>query len=314
MNLRPLGNTGLQVSEISLGTAEIGLDYGFKGAAGYRRPDIKDSIRLIHKALDLGVNLIDTARAYGNSEEVIGQALRETSKKPLVVSKVYLSAEAVHSGTPSLRRAIFASVEASLKALRRETIDVLLIHNSTLNLLRRPEIPACLDKVRRQGKVRFLGASCYGEETSLKALDIPLLRALQIPFSLLDQKMSQQVFPRANRQGVGALVRSAYLRGVLTNRVHRIPERLARLRERALKAVDLLQAEANSLSEIALRFCLSFPQVSSVIIGVKTVQELESNLEDARAGAFSAGVIAKLKQFSFRDDPLVDIREWKDLI
>jgi aryl-alcohol dehydrogenase-like predicted oxidoreductase len=103
MRYRSLGDTGLKVSEISLGTAEIGLDYGFRGNAQYGKPDTKESIRLLHTALDHGINLIDTARAYGNSEDVIGQAFEGMSFPPYISSKVLLS-EALKNGLCPARR------------------------------------------------------------------------------------------------------------------------------------------------------------------------------------------------------------------
>src|SRR6267143_2447162 len=130
MRFRFLGNTGLQVSEVSVGTAEIGLDYGFKGSAHYSRPESSESIRLIRRALDLGINLIDTARAYGNSEEIIGMALKGAQPSPYIVSKVFLSPEAEYTDFTALRHEIFTSIETSLKALRRDSIDLLLIHNA----------------------------------------------------------------------------------------------------------------------------------------------------------------------------------------
>ena len=88
MRLRKLGNSGLTASEVSLGTAEIGLDYGFKGSPQYSRPAVRDSIRLIHRCVDRGINWLDTARAYGDSEEVIGRALKDLSPRPRISSKV----------------------------------------------------------------------------------------------------------------------------------------------------------------------------------------------------------------------------------
>src|SRR5262245_20221103 len=102
MRYRPLGDTGLQVSEVSLGTAEIGLDYGFKGKNDYAKPDVKESIRLIHRAIDQGINFIDTARAYGNSEEVIGQAIEGMGSPPYVSSKVFLSKDASQKDSAAL--------------------------------------------------------------------------------------------------------------------------------------------------------------------------------------------------------------------
>ena len=132
MRYRSLGDTGLKVSEISLGTAEIGLDYGFKGTADYGKPDAKTSIRLLHSALDHGINLIDTARAYGNSEEVIGQAFEGMTSPPYIASKVFLSKDAAQKTFSALHEEIFTSIEASLRALRLETLDLILIHNTAL--------------------------------------------------------------------------------------------------------------------------------------------------------------------------------------
>jgi aryl-alcohol dehydrogenase-like predicted oxidoreductase len=314
MRYRSLGNTGLQVSEISLGTAEIGLDYGFKGNAHYGKPDVKESIRLLHVAIDQGINLIDTARVYGNSEEIIGQALEGMSFKPLISSKVLLSNDAPQKAYPALREEIFGSIEASLRALRLESLDILFIHNTFLEHLRNECILACLEEAKRQGKVRFLGASCYGVEVPMAVLQQPLLRVLQAPFNLLDQKMNREGFPTAAAQEVGVVVRSAYLRGVLTEQIHSIPERLAPLKPRALQALDLLGSEVCSLAEVALRFSLSLNTVSSVLIGVKTVAELEANLADASRGVLPEESMPQLQALSFGDDPIVDPQNWQELI
>ena len=314
MRYRSLGDTGLKISEISLGTAEIGLDYGFKGDAHYGKPDVKESIQLLHTALDHGINLIDTARVYGNSEEVIGQALEGMTVRPYIASKVFLSKDATEKTSSALHEEIFSSIEASLRALRLEALDLLLIHNTALEHLRRKELLAFLEEAQQQGKVRFLGASCYGEEAPLAVLKESSFRALQVPFNVLDQTMNHQVFPGAAAQQVGIFVRSAYLRGVLTSQVHSIPERLAPLRSRALQVLAVLDHEVSSLAEAALRFCLSLSTVSSVVIGVKSVAELEGNLADASRGVLPEELMPPLQALSFGDDPIVDPRNWQDLI
>ena len=138
MRLRKLGNTGLTASEVSLGTAEIGLDYGFKGSPQYARPSVQDSIRLIRRAVDRGINWLDTARAYGNSEDVIGQALKDVSPRPRISSKVIFENPVGDMDSASLRQWVFGSIESSLRALRVDAIDLLYIHNATEKLLNRP--------------------------------------------------------------------------------------------------------------------------------------------------------------------------------
>lgn len=182
----------MKVSEVSLGAVQLGMNYGFPGTDHYDRPDEKDSIRLLQRAVDLGVNLLDTARGYGVSEEIIGKALVEMDQRPHVVSKLTTPPDPGYSGIfPSppdnnlsateMRRAILGSIESSLKALQIDTIDVMLIHNTTMESLRRDDIIPCLEEACEQGKIRYFGASTYGEDVPLEILKRDCFRAMQVP-------------------------------------------------------------------------------------------------------------------------------------
>ena len=314
MRLRKLGNTGLTASEVSLGTAEIGLDYGFKGSPQYARPSVQDSIRLIRRAVDRGINWLDTARAYGNSEEVIGQALKDVSPKPRISSKVIFDNPVGDMDSASLRQWVFGSIESSLRALRVDVIDLLYIHNATEKLLRQTAIRDSLEEARGQGKIRLAGATCYGEEDALAVLKDPLFQVLQVPFSLLNQTMSGRVFPEAARKGVGVFVRSVFLRGVLTPQIEFLPERLAPLREQAARILQVLGPEVDGLAEAAVRFCLSLPEISSVLMGLKSEAELESNVSGLSRGPLPEAVMPALAGLSLSDRTLVDPIHWQDLI
>ena len=314
MRLRKLGNTGLTASEVSLGTAEIGLDYGFKGSPQYARPSVQDSIRLIHRAVDRGINWLDTARAYGNSEDVIGQALKDVSPRPRISSKVIFDTPVGGMDSASLRQWVFGSIESSLRALRVDVIDLLYIHNATEKLLRQTAIRDSLEEARGQGKIRLAGATCYGEEDALATLKDPLFQVLQVPFSLLNQTMSGRVFPEAARKGVGVFVRSVFLRGVLTPQIEFLPERLAPLREQAARILQVLGPEVDGLAEAAVRFCLSLPEISSVLMGLKSEAELESNVSGLSRGPLPEAVMPALAGLSLSDRTLVDPIHWQDLI
>lgn len=315
MEYRTLGNTGLSVSAVTLGTVELGLDYGFRGSPHYQRPDLQEAIRVVHRALERGINLIDTARAYGTSEEVIGTALAQISKRPFIASKVMISAETLASRDSNrLRKEMVESIETSLKMLRVESLDVLQIHNAAPEIVHWQEVLECLHEAQRQGKFRFLGASCYGEEHALIALESGQFRTLQAPFSFLDRRLMPKVFPRAVKDGVGLLTRSTFLRGVLTSQVNSIPSQLSSLKDAALSALAKCQDEVDDLSELALRFCTSTPEVSSVIIGVRSVAELDSNLDDVEKGHLSSEAVAKLLAQTVKDPTLLDTQKWQPLI
>jgi len=264
----------------------------------------------------LGINLLDTARGYGESEAVLGRALREwPGSKPLIVSKVYLPDGASSMSLTNLRDQVIPLVETSLGLLGVEVLDILLIHNTQQDHLRSSDIMTCLQQIQQQGKVRFLGASCSADEQlCFQVLEHPEFRALQVPFNLLNQKMRRQVFDRAVERGVAVFVRSAYLRGLLTDQLSSAPCRLNPLKNAAVSIQQLADKASRSLSETALRFCLSYPSVSSVIIGVKTVEELRANLTDAEKGALPKELLSALEAQSMEDDSLVDTTKWQDLI
>jgi aryl-alcohol dehydrogenase-like predicted oxidoreductase len=315
LEYRPLGRTGLTVSQIAVGTVELGMRYGFRSSLHYEKPEEQEAIHVIHRALDLGINLIDTARSYGSSEELIGRALQETSERPVIATKVAILEKDLASGnSKKLRAAIQASIEASLKALKVEAVDLMQIHNTNAAILANEEVIRALEDSRQQGKARFLGASgSVCEDTSLAALEIGCFQTLQVPFNILDRKIVDHVLPRAAQQGVGILTRSAFLRGVLTDSVN-VPEQLIDLRETALHVGSQFQEEVTGLSELALRFCLSFPGVSSVIVGVRSVSELESNVAASVRGRLSPDQLEMLCQISVKNSSLLDPQSWAGLI
>ncbi|MBL8175528.1 MAG: aldo/keto reductase [Bryobacterales bacterium] len=299
MNQRLLGNSGLPVSEITLGTVELGVNYGFRGSEHYAKPARDEGVSVIRHAVERGINLLDTAPAYGESESVIGDA----GAPCYVATKVTL---------PATAEQVVASVDRSLRLLRRERVEVLQLHNPTLETIGDAGLLEGLQRVLDAGKVGMVGASAYGEEIALAALENPMFRTLQVPFNILDQGMTERVFPLAQRNGVGVLVRSVFLRGVLTARIHGIPERLGKLRERGLAALGGEPVER--LPALAIRFCLSFPAISSLILGIRTVEELDENLKAAAEGPLDVGTLERLKALSMSEDPMVSPMNWQDLI
>lgn len=316
MEYAQLGNSGLMVSRLTLGTVELGMNYGFRHSQHYAKPEPSEAIRIIHRALDLGINLIDTAPNYGNSEELIGRALKQTRQRAFIASKVTIpELHPVTSGNlKTLRGEILHSIEMSLSALRIETVDLLQIHNTSIDLLNNGEVLATLRDAQQQGKVRCLGASCHGEAVPLAALEAGCFDALQVPFNILDRRILPAVLSRAKKNGVGILTRSAFLRGVLTSGIYAVPEQLAEVKEVALQVWAQLNDGACSLSELALRFCLSFDQVSSVIIGVRSTQELESNVDGASKGSLSPIHLKTICGHSLTTPALLDPYNWQGLI
>ena len=318
MNYRRLGRTGLQVSEISLGTVELGLDYGVPVGAEHLRPAEQDAARLLNRALDLGINFIDTARVYGTSEEVIGRALKTRRSEFVLCSKVAAPSPDVTG--PALVRHVRASIAESLRCLQTDHLDVLMIHSATVEDIRRGEMIAAMLDAAQAGHVRFVGASTYGEEAPLLALEDGRYDCLQIAYSAVDRRLEARLLPLAQQKDAGIVVRSVLLRGVLTHRYALLPAQLAELKAAIAGLNALVGPEAASLPELAYRYVLAHPAVSTALVGTARIGELEEALAYAGRPPLSPELIARIQAITVRDEDQLhpgkwpsDMGEWKPL-
>ncbi|MCL5966100.1 MAG: aldo/keto reductase [Deltaproteobacteria bacterium] len=311
MEYRHLGRTDLRVSAISLGTVALGLDYGIRAPGDFGRPPETEALALVRQAVDAGINLFDTAPGYGESERLLGRFLPEAHHcyvatkvpAPKDASGVLLHGAAVH-------RAVEASLESSLRVLRRDTLDIVQIHNATVETVSRGEFAEALLSARQQGKVRFLGASVYTGEEALAVISAGCFDVVQVPYNLLDQRMAENVFPAANAAGVGIIVRSAFLKGALTEKAQWLPSELAPLRRAAERAARDLGVSWDSLPELALRFCLSDRRVSTILAGAQTAEELSRSLAATTAGPLPEELLARAARLALSDDRLLNPSRW----
>ena len=210
MEYRRLGRTDIQVSALALGTVELGLDYGIAVPGEFGRPGEAEATWLVHAALDSGINLIDTARAYGESEAVLGRVLRERRSQVVLATKVRTQLD--DGSTPSgsaLRRLMQDSLDTSLRSLQTDYVDIWQIHNVDHAVLEQHEVIAeVFQEARRNGKLRATGGSTYGVELPRLALESELFDMLQVTYSVLDQRLTDEVLPLAASHDIGIVVRS----------------------------------------------------------------------------------------------------------
>jgi aryl-alcohol dehydrogenase-like predicted oxidoreductase len=303
MNYRRLGRTNLQVSEISLGTVEIGIDYGIPVVGEGRRPSEAEATDTLNRALDLGVNFIDTARAYGESEAIIGQALKSRRDEYLLATKVSHLIWEGYTGK-GLRQRMEASIAQSLRALQTNVIDLLYIHNATPELVQRGEAMEIMGDAQRAGHARFIGATTYGEAAPLAVLEDGRFDCVQVAYNLLDRWFEERVAPLAQQNDVGVIIRSVLLKGALTYRYAHLPEELRELRE-AVEGIDLLRSsEDSSLPELAYRFVLAHPAVSTALVGTGHVHELQETLSFMGRGALPSKLLNDLRKIVVSPDQL----------
>ncbi|MCE7980622.1 MAG: aldo/keto reductase [Caldilinea sp. CFX5] len=313
MTYRTLGRTQLAVSALALGTVELGMDYGIAASGHFTRPAETAAIDLVHAALAAGVTFIDTARAYGESEAVLGKALRGRRDQVVLATKVGLhrSDGSLPTGA-TLRGEMLASLETSLRLLQTDWVDLWQIHNvDGAVLARHDELAAIFAAVKANGKVRAVGGSFYGAELPQQALGFDLFDVIQVTYSVFDQRLADQVLPLAQAQNVGVMVRSVLLKGALTERADYLPDHLETLRARARAYRQLVAAQGQGLTpaQVAIAFALAHPQISSVLVGIRSLEELTENLP-ALTATLPAALLAQLSTLRIDEEKLINPGLW----
>jgi len=313
VNYRTLGRTGLRVSALGLGTVELGLDYGIGTPGEYGRPSEAAAIRLVHAALDAGINFVDTARAYGESERVLGVALAKRRDDVVLATKVdprHPDGGVWEGG--AMRRFMQESLESSLRLLRTDHIDIWMIHSIDAALLRQREIIAeVFADARRRGWIGWTGASFYGATLPEEALGYDLFDVMQVTYSVLDQRLDERVFPLATERDVGVVVRSILLKGALTERAEHLPQRLAPLRTRSRQFRTLLAATTDGMTPAqgAIAFGLANSHIDTVLVGVRTEAELSEDIA-AVDMQLTTQELSTLQALGVNDESLLDPSTW----
>ncbi|MBF8189782.1 aldo/keto reductase [Nonomuraea sp. K274] len=287
MQYRTLGRTGIKVSPYALGALMFATSVG--------NPDPDDSARIIHKALDAGINLIDTSDAYGDSEEVVGKALKGRRDNVVLATKVSRPMGDDPNQQGASRRWIMTAVENSLRRLQTDHIDLYQIHRPDPGTGIDETLSALSDLIH-SGKVRAIGSSTMPASDIVEAQWVAERRGLerfhteQPPYSMLNRSIEREVLPVAQRFGVGTLVWGPLGQGLLTGRVRKGRQNELRRAgffkhlndERRLDAVEqfisLAEKAGLPLTHLAMAFAIAHPGVTSALIGVRTMDHLDGLL------------------------------------
>ena len=306
MKYSNLGKTGLKVSQLSLGTVELGLNYGINEPGDLGKPDEEHSIHLLQRAADAGINLFDTAPSYGCSEELLGKAFANR-KDCIVTTKVNVPSKDADVGG-----LIRSSLAGSRQKLQKPSLDIVQVHNATADTFANSDVFKILAQEKDVGNIRFIGASVYEPENALAAIDSGMIDVLQVAYNVLDQRMDKKVLDRADSEGIGILSRSVYLKGVLTERAKWLPDHCAPLRDASKHVKEKMNLTSwDDLSEFALRFALSNPMIDSVLVGVSNEAELDFALKVLNKGKLDDNELDMAHQCKINDKFWLDPSNWE---
>ncbi|MGH9609370.1 MAG: aldo/keto reductase [Bryobacteraceae bacterium] len=326
MNYRMLGRTGWNVSEISFGAWAIG--------GGWGKVDDRESLAALNRAIDCGVNFIDTADVYGmgRSEKLLAQLKRERKEEIVIATKAgrRLPAQTVEGYS---RENLTAWLEDSLRNLQTDTLDLLQLHCPPTGLYYLPEAFGILDDLVQAGKIRFYGVSVERVEEALKAIEYPNVQSVQIIFNCFRLRPSELFFEQAKKRQTGILARVPLASGLLTGKLNRnsqfAPEDHRNFNRRgeafdvgetfsgvdfnaALDAVEQIRPLVPSgwtMAQFALRWILMFDAVSCAIPGGKRPEQAADNCRASELPPLDSGAMRAIETiYRNRIAPLVHQR------
>jgi aryl-alcohol dehydrogenase-like predicted oxidoreductase len=296
MEMRKFGSTGYEVSEISLGTWEIGSDWG-----NVSRQEGKEAVKT---ALDSGVNFLDTADVYGDgrSEKIIAEVLEETDEEPVVATKAGRRLDP-HEAEGYTEENLRRFVNRSLENLEKDSLDLLQLHCPPTEVYYQPEVFEALEKLKEEGKIKHAGVSVEKIEEGLKAIEYDVVETVQIIFNIFRQRPRELFLQEAERRDVGVIVRVPLASGLLTGKIspedsfpendHRNYNREGEAFDRgetfagvplekgyrAVKELEDVVPEDYSLAQFSLKWILMHDAVSTVIPGSTNREHIRANIE-----------------------------------
>jgi aryl-alcohol dehydrogenase-like predicted oxidoreductase len=313
MDYNELGRTGMRVSRISFGAWAIG--------GGWGKVDDSESYAALNRAIDLGVNFIDTADAYGDgrSERLVGKLLKERKEEIFVATKAGRRLEP-HTADGYNAKNLESFVDRSLKNLGVDSLDLLQLHCPPTEVYYRPQVFEALDGLKQKGKLRHYGVSVEKVSEALKAAEYPNVESVQIIFNMLRLKPATEFFPVAKQRKIGILARVPLASGLLTGKItaqtkfadddHRNFNRYGQAfdrgetfsgvdLDRGFKAVEEFKAlipAGATLAQMALRWILMFDAVTCAIPGAKRPVQVEENVAAAELAPLNSQTVNRVQQ------------------
>jgi aryl-alcohol dehydrogenase-like predicted oxidoreductase len=323
MKYRPLGRTGFQVSEIA---------HGLWGMSGWSESDDEESRRAIQQAIDMGCNFFDTAWAYGNgkSDGLLGEALQKNQGKRIYAASKIPPKNLQWPASPKYRYSdvfpadhVFKYAEKILKQLRTESIDVLQFHVWDDSWTDESEFRRTVEKLKSDGTIRAFGLSLnrWEPENGMKAIRTGLVDVVQVIYNIFDQAPEDALFPLCQELNIGVIARVPLDEGSLGGKMTletRFPESDWRSKyfgkdnlANTIPRVEKLKAITPSgmtLPEMALRFILADPVVSTTIVGMRKLDHVRRNIEVSDRPPLDAALLSQLKSHRWDRKP----QRWSD--
>jgi uncharacterized protein len=279
--------------KLVLGTVQFGLDYGINNFKG--KPERQKSLEMLNYAYEAGIRNFDTAYAYGDAEEILGEFLHNNNfaEEIKIITKLKPNIISEHKGDPY--DIIVKNLKESLKRLKRDYVDGYLFH--TPAYVKDDNFVSVFKKLKERGLVKNIGVSIYEEADAVYASNLPAIDYIQIPYNIFDQRLDKaDFFRQAKKNGKKVFARSAFLQGLFFMPEEKIPSYLASAKV-YLKELDRIIGKYNlSRQQIALLFSLKNKNIDYVVFGVDNIKQLRENIKIAGQNIACEGCIQEVKE------------------
>jgi len=306
MKKSKLGKTQFYLSEIGLGTVQFGMNYGF--AKEKLQEEVEEILRCAEKA---GINLIDTAREYGTSEQKIGKYLSENQSNIVVATKLKRIRNNGNLTISYFRDCIYKSLEESLRNLKMQHIDLLQLHQADQFLTMNSEFWTIIETLKDEGIIKAFGVSVYEEQEAVRLINqySGFIDFLQIPYNIFDRRFDflQDI---SKKNSLGIISRSVFLKGIIPCAIESVPKELDGIIEHKMKLKELAESLDLTSEELALLYVVKKRFINSTLIGANSVKEMDANIktiEKYKDISLDENIFETL---AIQNSSLIDPRKW----
>ncbi len=304
----------IKISKISLGTAQLGMDYGISNKNG--KPNINSAINILNYAWKSGINTFDTAPIYGSSEKILGTFISSNvkNKDNLIISSKLPEIKINEKFTlEKLTNYIKSQINQSLQNLHIKTIPIYLLHHASDIDKTEGLIIECLNQIKKEGLIKRFGISAYHPREVELSLNFKEIDVIQVPINIFDQRLIQEgLLKRLRRKDYTIFARSIYLQGLFFLDPNNLPTSLKVAKEPLLKLLKISKKHQIDIQKLAFLFIRDLFEISSLIIGIEKLDQLKANLSILNEKSLSTEIYEEIRE-DFFDLPekLINPSLWK---
>ncbi|MFX1383433.1 MAG: aldo/keto reductase [Promethearchaeota archaeon] len=305
----------MSISKITLGTAQLGLDYGIANLNG--KPSFKKSLEILNYAWENGINTFDTSPSYGDSEQILGSfistKLCENFEDINIISKLLKIELMDNASYEDLYLYIKKQIHQSLKTLNIQKINTFLLHHAPDIFFRDGLVIDCLNEIKEEGLIDIFGLSVYNPNEVEESLKFKKIKAIQIPINIFDQRLiNRGLLKKLKENNYTVYARSIYLQGLFFMDPRNLPKYIESSKEMIIKLQEIAQQFNIPIANLALLFVRDLPGVSSLIIGIEKLEQIVENVKILKEKALNSEIYKRIRdEFSNVPEKIVNPSLWK---